>query len=230
MKAIILAAGESRRLHPLTRDLPKCLLPIRGETFLSRQLRLLKACGIVDIIAVTGYCHDEMAMRNGDISLLHNPLYDSTGSIASLHRCRQGLDEDFLVLNCDIVFTKQSLTSLLSSTASYCLLVDNKPCDEEATKVTTEGKFVRHIDMSKKDSFEEYFGEYTGIAQVKNEGIEVFRQCLEECFKENPHDHWPTVLERVIDKGYDVAFRLTEGPWIEVDTHEDYAIARRLFE
>ena len=46
MKAVILAAGVGRRLHALTQNLPKCLLPIGGETLLSRCLNNLEQVGI----------------------------------------------------------------------------------------------------------------------------------------------------------------------------------------
>ena len=52
MKAIILAAGRSKRMLPLTKDIPKCLLPIGGKTLLKYQLELLRINGITDIIIV----------------------------------------------------------------------------------------------------------------------------------------------------------------------------------
>ena len=43
MKAIILSAGQGRRLLPLTEDTPKCLLPLSGRSLLEWQLRALAA-------------------------------------------------------------------------------------------------------------------------------------------------------------------------------------------
>ena len=42
MQGLILAAGASRRLYPLTKKIPKCLLEIGGMTILSHQLKALK--------------------------------------------------------------------------------------------------------------------------------------------------------------------------------------------
>ena len=36
MRAIILSAGQGKRLHPLTAEIPKCLLPVRGRSPCSR--------------------------------------------------------------------------------------------------------------------------------------------------------------------------------------------------
>ena len=45
MKAVILVAGVSRRLYPLTEYRPKCLMEVGGQAILDHQLRALKAVG-----------------------------------------------------------------------------------------------------------------------------------------------------------------------------------------
>lgn len=53
-KAVIVAAGLSTRLHPLTKDLPKGLLTVGGETILGRSVRLLRGAGIDEVLLVVG--------------------------------------------------------------------------------------------------------------------------------------------------------------------------------
>lgn len=50
MKAFLLAAGHGTRLRPLTNEIPKCLVPIRGTPLLSIWLRICKQFGIDDIL------------------------------------------------------------------------------------------------------------------------------------------------------------------------------------
>lgn len=45
MKAIILAAGKGNRLYPLTKEIPKALLKLNGETILEHQIQNLRGCG-----------------------------------------------------------------------------------------------------------------------------------------------------------------------------------------
>ena len=55
MQAVILAAGVSRRLRPLTDNTPKCLLNVRDKNLLHRTIDNVKEYGIDEFIFVTGY-------------------------------------------------------------------------------------------------------------------------------------------------------------------------------
>ena len=49
MKGMILAAGEGRRLRPLTNHLPKPMLPLAGRPLLEHTITHLRDCGITDL-------------------------------------------------------------------------------------------------------------------------------------------------------------------------------------
>ena len=55
MKAVILAAGVSRRLYPVTYEMPKCLIEVGAKSILDHQLEALQSSGIIDIVMVVGY-------------------------------------------------------------------------------------------------------------------------------------------------------------------------------
>ncbi|WP_310446576.1 sugar phosphate nucleotidyltransferase, partial [Thiobacillus sp.] len=55
IKAVILAAGEGTRLRPYTLDRPKCLVEIDGEPLLARQLEVLAAEGVRNVVMIGGY-------------------------------------------------------------------------------------------------------------------------------------------------------------------------------
>ncbi len=57
--AIILAAGLSSRLAPISFEKPKGLLTVRGELLIERQIRQLKAVGIDNITIVVGYLKEQ---------------------------------------------------------------------------------------------------------------------------------------------------------------------------
>jgi NDP-sugar pyrophosphorylase family protein len=51
----ILAGGLAKRLRPLSENLPKSLVPINGEPFISHQLRLVRDRGVERVVLCVGY-------------------------------------------------------------------------------------------------------------------------------------------------------------------------------
>ena len=79
MKALILNSGLGSRMGALTKEHPKCMTEIApGETILSRQLKLIAAAGIEDVVITTGY-YDRVlveycaSLQNGDIGVFYVP-------------------------------------------------------------------------------------------------------------------------------------------------------------
>ena len=63
-KVILLVAGEGKRLRPYTLDRPKCMVEIDGISLIDRQLVVLKAEGLDNIVMIGGYKAD-MLKREG---------------------------------------------------------------------------------------------------------------------------------------------------------------------
>jgi len=55
MRALLLAAGFGTRLRPLTNDLPKCLVPIKGQPLLGIWLERLERAAIGPLLINTHY-------------------------------------------------------------------------------------------------------------------------------------------------------------------------------
>jgi NDP-sugar pyrophosphorylase family protein len=66
MDAIVMAAGEGRRLRPLTETWPKPLLPIDGRPVLSTLLRELAVAGLTRVTVVVGYLASQLEELVGD--------------------------------------------------------------------------------------------------------------------------------------------------------------------
>ncbi len=79
VKAIILAAGISKRLRPITSDKPKCLLKLNGITILDYQLQSLAKLHVDQILIVIGYKRDAILdyVKKSHYSNLITTIYNS---------------------------------------------------------------------------------------------------------------------------------------------------------
>jgi NDP-sugar pyrophosphorylase family protein len=62
----ILAGGLATRLGPLTKNIPKSLIPVHGEPFVAHQLRLLQGSGIQHVILCVGHLGNMIEQAIGD--------------------------------------------------------------------------------------------------------------------------------------------------------------------
>jgi len=70
MQAIVLAAGEGSRMRPLTKNLPKVMLPVAGKPLLEHIIVRAHAAGIEDFVLVVGYGANAVRSHFGDGSRL----------------------------------------------------------------------------------------------------------------------------------------------------------------
>lgn len=109
MKAMILAGGLSTRLYPLTKQVPKPLVPVAGTPNAAHLLRYLRAYGFDEVAINVHYLADDIAAALGDGSqfgvALHYSyepeLLGSAGGVKKVERFFGG--EPFLVIGCDEV-------------------------------------------------------------------------------------------------------------------------------
>ena len=89
--AVIMAAGFGSRFVPLTYDLPKGLLKVRGERMIERQIRQLQEVGITDIILVVGYLKEKFdyLVDKFGVKLLYNPDFADKNNISSVYHARK---------------------------------------------------------------------------------------------------------------------------------------------
>ena len=117
-RAILLAAGKGTRLYPLTEFTHKSLIPIAGVRLFDNAVEQLKACGVNDIIVVTGdksdqlEAHARMAHADKAIRFVRSDRYASTNNLVSLWAAREFFDEDFLLLETDVFFEQEILQEM----------------------------------------------------------------------------------------------------------------------
>ena len=120
MKALILASGSGRRLHPLTEHVPKTLTQIGNKTILDYQLEGLIQHGIDKVIITTGPFREkiiEHVQSNYSIkaSFVNNPRYETTNYIYTLWLTKDLIDEDIILMHGDLMFDSILIKKLLAA-------------------------------------------------------------------------------------------------------------------
>ena len=147
--AIVMAAGVSSRFAPLSHEMPKALIPVRGEPLLERELRQLRDAGVPQIILVTGYmaeCFAYLQQKFGVI-LVHNPAYSVRNNHSSIFAAREYLGNSY-ICSADNYFTDNPFEAEVDDAYYAALYADGETkewCMQEGpdgyvNRVTIGGK------------------------------------------------------------------------------------------
>src|SRR5258708_32930583 len=103
MKAVILAGGLGTRLWPLTRTVPKPMVPVAGVPYLEHQLRLLKKQSILDIVLLTGYLGEQVEEYFGGggslgLAIRYSREHQPSGTPGALREGRSLPSHSFLLI------------------------------------------------------------------------------------------------------------------------------------
>ena len=235
MKAILLCAGQGRRLLPYTESTPKCLLELSGKHFIEWQIDALNKIGIDDVIAVVGYAAKQVESilndrYQGKVTTVFNPFYEIADNLASCWMARDYFNGDFIIINGDTLFEPAVISTLIDKNEyPITLATDSKDCyDDDDMKIITQG--TQLLSVGKKLSIEQVTGESIGAMHFNPQGAELFKQTIEELM------HLPSSLQKwylsIIDslasQGH-VGTCLIKGlDWTEVDFVQDLERAKDL--
>src|SRR3989338_10885861 len=157
MQAVILAAGRGTRLYPLTKNIPKVMIDIKGKPLLEYQLRLLKKYHL-DNVYINLHAFPHVIQRyfgNGKkygIKIEYALEKTLLGTAGALHNFKSKLKNDFFVLYGD-VFMKIDLTNIIEfhkRKGSLFTIVVHKAkhtLDSDLVEMDKEGKIINWIKL-----------------------------------------------------------------------------------
>jgi len=236
MIGVILAAGMSKRLRPLTDSMPKCLLEVGGATLLDRTVQAIQQAAISEFVVVTGYREQmirEHLLENYPqltFHFLHNADYMHNNNIYSLWMSGEKVrGREFLLMDSDI-FCEPSLVVRIAQEPVSALAVNRHELGEEEMKVVVDAR-MNITEISKTCAPEAAMGESVGVEKITPEYSEaLFRELDQMILQEQLIDiFYERAFERLIPQGH--TFRVvdtTDYFSFEIDTPEDYATACRL--
>jgi MurNAc alpha-1-phosphate uridylyltransferase len=153
MDAVVMAAGEGRRLRPLTERWAKAVLPMDGRAVIATLLRELAGAGFEEVTVVTGHLGNQVEELVGDgsafgLSVRYGRQAEPLGSADAVRRALEaGASPPLLVSAADTVFSRGDLGRAAEAWAvsktDGGLGVRRAPGDPEKTPVRVEnGRLV----------------------------------------------------------------------------------------
>ncbi|WP_353166083.1 nucleotidyltransferase family protein [Empedobacter brevis] len=139
MKAMIFAAGLGTRLKPFTENHPKALALVNGTPLLQRNIEYLRAAGINEIVINVHHFADQIMvfLEENNYFGIEITISDETDQVletgGGLVKAKANFDEDFLVMNVDIL-TDLNLTELIKSHQENNALVTLAVSDRNSSR------------------------------------------------------------------------------------------------
>ena len=242
MKAIILAAGKGTRLGKYTKDMPKCMLSFKGKTLIESQVETLKSCGINEIIIVKGYMADKIKLHG--IKYYINEDYSNTNMVESLFSAEKEMNDELIVCYSDLLYQKSIIKKVIGSNANIGVTVDNDYWDYWKTRLDNPQNDAESLVI--KDGNIKELGEsncgmektkvrYVGIIRFSKKGTVILKKVYHDnkkrhCMENKPwlgsksfkKAYMTSMLQAIINAGYNVKPIMISRGWLEFDTEQDY--------
>src|SRR3990167_5719149 len=168
MQAVILAAGMGSRIRDI-HVLPKGFISIGEQTIIEQSIAKLKNRGIENILVVTGFGaqHYESLAKQWELSTIFNAHYHDYGSLYSLYRAKEWVEDDFLLLESDIFYEARALDKIIQDENPTSIVISGETQSGDEVYVQAQGHKL--INMSKQKNtleVQNIAGEFVGINKI----------------------------------------------------------------
>ena len=211
IKAVVLAAGEGKRLRPFTETMPKVMLPVANKPLLEYVIDATRKSGIDEIIVIVGYKKEvimEYFKDYKDVKITYVMQDRQLGTAHALLQAKKHIKDQFIVLAGDNIIDPESIAKLMKDQSEYSLLIKEHPHPSKYGVVFVENRNIRRIVEKPKEDVGKYIS--TGIYKLPRS---VFAD-IERCHAEGVHA-LSSVIQVLVDKGKHINTLLAKS-WMDV--------------
>jgi len=117
MECVVLAAGEGKRMRPLTAKRPKVMLPLANRPMMEHLVLAIRDAGINKFIFIVGYGEREIRRHFGDgsawgIHIEYSTQRHQRGTADAVRAARDFISGPFLVMNGDMILKRDDVAAL----------------------------------------------------------------------------------------------------------------------
>jgi phosphoenolpyruvate phosphomutase len=241
VNAVILAASRGSKLGDLTKDIPKCMIDIRGQPLLRRLTTTLNQSRVRNITVVRG--HKKETVNLPSLDFVDNDAFDQTGEAVSLNQARDALKGPTILAYGDILFRQHILDDLLEVDGDIVLVADalwrdKDPdpasrlrdlvsCSEPHNMGYLGSDDVALTTIGADVAESEIHGEWIGLSKVSATGAAAITAELDKIESEGAlaTSSLIDVFQRLCASGTEIRVHYVTGHWLDVDNAADLAEA-----
>lgn len=229
--AVIMAAGLGTRFGNFTDNIPKGFIPYKGKPMVIRSIETLISCGIEKIIIGTGYkkeSYEALVDRYPQIKCVCSPRYAETNSMYTLYNNREAIgDDDFLLLESDLVFEKRAIKELIDCEFKSAMLITPVTKFQDQYYVEMNDK-CELVNCSTDRNQINPSGELVGIHKLSNDFYKTCVSEYEKILSETPKLGYEYQLLDISRRIIPMNVLKIEGlQWYEIDDVEDLSFAEK---
>jgi len=187
--AVILAAGMGIRLNEIGRLIPKGFIRLGEKTIIEESIEKLKKIGIMKIIIVSGHLNsfykNLAKLSKGLIEIVNNNQYAESGSLYSLYLAHQKVEEDFLLLESDLIYEERALHETITFPEKNVILLSGPTYSGDEVYVKTMNGYLYNMSKDKNILGDNITGELVGISRISTELYSFVIKQAEKMFKDS---------------------------------------------
>jgi mannose-1-phosphate guanylyltransferase/phosphomannomutase len=224
MKAVIMAGGFGTRIHPLTIDLPKPMIPLYNRPIMLHIIELLKKHGIDELILLL--YHQPMIIKNffGDgsefgVRITYVTPLEDFGTAGAVKMAAKHLDERFMIISGDLL-TDFDLSKSMAfhqekqAKATITLTSVKDPLQFGVVITNKEGKISKFLE---KPGWGEVFSD------TINTGIYVLEPEVLDMIPEGENRDWSKDIFPQMLANDDALFGVSlDGYWADIGNTDAY--------
>ena len=222
MKAVILAAGEGKRLQPFTETMPKVMLPVANKPVLEYVFDAARNCGIDEIIVVVGYKKEvimEYFKNYKGIKITYVIQDKQLGTAHALLQAKNKLNDSFIALSGDNIIDQNSILKLINAKSEYCILIKEHSHPSKYGVVFIEKTILKELVEKPKEELGKFISTgvyklpyevFDEIEELTSQGIYTLSSLIQSTVEKNK-----TINTILADLWMDIVY-----PWDLISVNE----------
>ena len=217
------------RFGKYTEMVPKGFVEVNGIPMVIQSIETLISCGIERIIIGTGYhkeAYEALSAEYPEVICCHSPRYAETNCLYTLWNCRELIgDEDFLMLDSDLIYEPKAITSLIECKYHSAILTTPVKKFQDSYFVEQD-KHHRFVKWSKNYDELNACGELIGIHKLSNKFFREVCREFESNLAQNEKSSYEPFFQKVSNTTCPIyILKVDNLIWYEIDDEADLKVA-----